>query len=112
MINNFQKKGIKKTLIYNISNTLLVKINNDKIKDFTITDIDITSDSSIIYVYLSFSTFEKQKLIIIQRYESIVKREILKVWSKRRAPQIIFRLDDSLERINRIEEIINHNSKK
>ena len=77
----------------------------------TVTKVSVTKDLSIARVYLSiFATDEKQELLKVIRKSAKAIRTLLgkKIRHQVRAiPELVFEIDDSLDYIDRIDELLN-----
>ena len=75
----------------------------------TITDVQVTNDYSYATIYVSFLGKEERKqagLKALNRAKGFIRSELGKRLSIRKVPDLIFKLDDSLEKGERIDSII------
>lgn len=93
----------------NISEIIQFDLKDPKIGFITITDVTVTNDLSIAKVYISFlgqKAREEAGMKAIERSKGFIRSHLAKRLSMRKVPELIFKLDDSLERGNHIEKII------
>ena len=93
-----------------ISNILQFQIKNSKFGFVTVTDVVVTSDYSFANVYVSFLNTKdikaNDRLLKLNRVKGVVKSELAKKLKIRKTPEIIFKLDDSIDQGYRIDEIL------
>ena len=93
-----------------ISNILQFQIKNSKFGFVTVTDVVVTSDYSFANVYVSFLNTKdikaNDRLLELNRVKGVVKSELAKKLKIRKTPEIIFKLDDSIDQGYRIDEIL------
>lgn len=101
---------IKKTLMKEISDIIQKNIRDPRIPTIvSVTDIDLSADYRHAKVFVSIFGSEEEKKNAMEALEektSYVRGEIGKRVRLRFTPEILFRLDDSLERGSRITELI------
>lgn len=98
------ESSIKKELAPIISN----RLNDPSLSFVSITDVQLTNDMSFAYIFVSFlQEKDKEKgMEALVKAKGTLRTEIAKLLTTRRTPQLIFKLDESLEKGNRIEEIL------
>lgn len=93
-----------------VSNILQNEVKNSKFGFVTVTDVEVTSDYSFATIYVSFLNTKEvtgiDRLEEINRVKGFVRTQLSRKLSIRKTPDLIFKLDDSIEQGNRIDEII------
>ncbi|NBK99486.1 MAG: 30S ribosome-binding factor RbfA [Erysipelotrichia bacterium] len=99
----------------NISEIIQFDLKDPKIGFITITDCQVTSDLSYAKIFVSFLGQNARKeagMQALNRSKGYLRSELSKRLSTRKVPELIFQLDDALERGNKIEKIIADMNKK
>ena len=97
-----------------ISEISQFSLKDPKIGFITITDVTVTNDLSIATIYVSFlgqKPREEAGMKALDRSRGYLRSELAKRMTIRKVPELIFKLDDSLERGNKIERIISEINK-
>ena len=97
-----------------ISEIIQFSLKDPKIGFITITDVTVTNDLSIAKIYVSFlgqNPREEAGMKALDRSRGYLRSELAKRMTIRKVPELIFKLDDSLERGNKIERIISEINK-
>lgn len=95
-----------------ISNIIQFDLTNSEIGFATVSEVKISPDLSNAKVYVSFLGPKKDNSIeALRRCKGYVKRELAHRINIRKIPNIEFVVDDSLEKAQRIDEIINKTNK-
>ena len=106
--------GLKKYKMDNIiqkevSEIIQFELKNPKIGFVTITDVDVTSDMSYAKIFVSFLGQDARKeagLKALNQSKGFIRSELAKRLTIRKTPELIFQLDNSLEKGNKIEKIL------
>lgn len=99
----------------NVSEIIQFNLKDPKIGFITITDAQVTNDLSYAKIFVSFLGQNARKeagMRALERSKGYIRSELSKRLSTRKVPELIFVLDDSLEKGNRIEKIIYDINKK
>lgn len=99
----------------NISEIIQFDLKDPKIGFITITDCQVTNDMSYAKIFVSFLGQNARKeagMQALNRSKGYIRSELSKKLSTRKVPELIFQLDDALERGNKIEKIIADMNKK
>ena len=97
-----------------ISEIIQFSLKDPKIGFITITDVTVTNDLSIAKIYVSFlvqKPREEAGMKALERSKGYLRSELAKRMTIRKVPELLFKLDDSLERGNKIELIISEINK-
>lgn len=92
-----------------VSEIIQFQLKDPKIGFITITDVTVTGDLSIAKVYVSFlgqQAREEAGMKALDRSKGYIRSELAKRMTIRKVPQLVFKIDDALEKGNKIEKII------
>lgn len=93
----------------NISEIITRAVKDPKIGFITVMDCIVSNDLSIAKVYVSFLGQDSRKdagMKALERSKGFIRSELSKKLTMRKVPELVFLLDDTLDRGNKIEEII------
>ncbi len=93
-----------------ISDIIHFSLKDPKVGFVTVTDITISNDLNYAKVYVSFLGKDERNqagLKALNHAKGHIRSELAKRIKVRKMPELTFLLDDSLERAERIEGIIN-----
>ena len=93
-----------------ISNIIQFKIDKTKIGFVTVSDVIISADLSYADVYVSIflkGYKQKEAFEYLEKEKGLIRSELAHRIDIRKMPEIRLHLDDSLDRIERIEDIVN-----
>lgn len=105
---SLKKERIESTIKKELAPIINNRLNDPSLNFVSITDVKLTNDMSFAYIYVSFLE-EKNKekgMQALQRSKGTLRSEIAKNLTTRRTPELIFKLDESLETGNKIESIL------
>ncbi|MEG0330381.1 MAG: 30S ribosome-binding factor RbfA [Longicatena sp.] len=92
-----------------VSEIIQFQLKDPKIGFITITDVKVTGDLSIATIFVSFlgqKAREEAGLKALDRSKGHIRSELAKKMTLRKVPSLLFKIDDSLEKGNKIEKII------
>ena len=93
-------------LMKEISNIIQFDLNNPEIGFVTVSEVRVSPDLSKAKVYVSF--FGKNyEVAVLKKSKGYIKSELAKRLNMRKIPDLEFIVDDTLEKVARIEEIVN-----
>lgn len=101
---------IDSILLREISVIISQEINDPKLGFPTVTAVDVAPDLRTAKVYVSFlgKNYKKRDgLDALRRAKGHIKSELAKRVSMRRIPDLTFIVDDTLDKAERIENILN-----
>ena len=93
----------------NVSEILQNDITKKDVGFVTITDVEVTNDLSFAKIYVTFldkPEHHKTHMEALESVKGLVRSKLAGTLSTRKCPQLIFVYDNTLERANRIESII------
>jgi len=99
----------------NISEIIQFELKDPSVGFVTITDVKMTNDYSYAKVYVSFlgqTNRQKKGLETLNRAKGYIRSLLSKKISIRKVPELIFVLDTTLEKANKIESIIKKTKEK
>ena len=96
-----------------IGNMLITGIKDPRINTMvSVTDVDVTNDLRYAYVYVSILSDEKESVLEgLKSASGYIRREVGKNIKIRYIPEIVFKIDDSIERGMYMDELIKQVSK-
>lgn len=97
-----------------VSEIIQFELKDPKIGFITITDVTVTNDLSIAKVYVSFlgqKAREEAGMKALDRSKGFIRSALAKRMTLRKVPELQFKIDDSLEKGNKIERIIHEINK-
>ena len=97
-------------LLREISMIIMKDINDPKLGFPTVTEVDVTPDLTTAKVYVSFlgKNYKKRDGIeALRRAKGHIKSELAKRIRIRKIPDLTFEVDDTLDKAERIEQILN-----
>ena len=105
---SLKKERIESIIQKELAPIINTRLNDPSLKFVSVTDVKLTDDLSFAYVYVSFlDEKDKEKgMEALIRTKGTLRSEIAKRLSTRRSPDLVFKLDESLEHGNRIETIL------
>ena len=104
-------KKVDSILMRELSMIISQELNDPLLGFPTVTEVDIAPDYSSAKVYVSFlgKNYKKRDgLEALRRSKGHIKSLLAKRVNMRRIPDLIFIVDDSLDKAERIEKIINN----
>ena len=92
-----------------VSEIIQFQLKDPKIGFITITDVQVTNDISIAKVFVSFlgqKAREEAGMKALDRSKGYIRSELAKRMTLRKVPSLVFKIDDSLDKGNKIDNII------
>ena len=94
-----------------ISNIIQFDLKKTNLGFITVTDVELVSDLSFATVYVSILNIlpsnRDARLIELAKTKGVIKSILAKKMKMRKIPDLIFKFDDSLDRYQRINNILN-----
>lgn len=107
---SIKHERLEGTILKEVSEILSTVIKNPKYGFVTVTDVRVTRDISFANIYVSFLNTKdvksQDRLEELERVKGVVRGELAKRLKIRKVPELIFKIDDSIDKGNRIEEIL------
>ncbi|MGC8878915.1 MAG: 30S ribosome-binding factor RbfA [Anaerolineae bacterium] len=104
-----RQRQVAELLHEEISTLILLKARDPRLKGVTVTGVEVSPDLENAWVYVSVLGTEEQvqeALAGLKSATGFLRREIAAALSLRIVPDLMFRLDDSLERGMRIDRLL------
>lgn len=96
-----------------ISDIIQYKVKSDKIGFATVTAAKVTRDLSYCYVYVSILNDKNhEKFEALNKIKGFVRTELGHEVKLRKVPEIVFKLDESIENYRHIEELLEESKEK
>ena len=98
----------------NISEIIQFELRNPKKGFCTVSEVWVSSDFSYARVYVTFlgSKYPKQNLEELNKCRGYVRSSLAKKIDIRKTPEITFYLDETYEKVNRLDEILKKESEQ
>ena len=98
----------------NISEIIQFELRNPKIGFCTVSEVVVSTDFSYAKVYVTFlgSKYPKQNLEELNKCRGYVRSSLAKKIDIRKTPEISFYLDETYEKVNRLDEILKKESEQ
>ncbi|BBA85377.1 ribosome-binding factor A [endosymbiont of Sipalinus gigas] len=114
--NIFYIKRLSKEIKYKISLILIKKINDSRIKDISIIDVDISLDFSVANIFIIFLEKNRNEIIkkmkIIKNTENFIRKIISKSLVVKNIPKLNFIYDESIYKNIRLYNLIKNLNNK
>lgn len=96
-----------------ISDIVQYKVKSDKIGFVTITAAKVTRDLSYCYVYVSIlNDPNHEKFEALNKIKGFIRTELGHEVALRKVPEIVFKIDESIDNYRHIEQLLNESKKK
>lgn len=104
-----RKERIPALIDKNIRDIIQYEVKNPKIGFISVTDVVTSGDFSYTKVYVSFlgSKYPNQRLLELNKVKGFVRSSLAKKMDIRKVPEITFILDDTFERVEKLEKALN-----
>ncbi len=91
---------------------ILMELDNEAAQEATITEVILNNDNSIAKVYVSFiNENDEEKFFELKKATSFMRRELAQSIKIKKVPFLELHLDDMLDRINKMESLIEKTNK-
>lgn len=96
----------KQGLYFRAVSQIMGEITNANVSWPTVTSVELTNDSSHLYIYLTFENNAQKSLEALENTKGFVRSQLASFVTDRKVPQIHFRLDNSSEQGRKIDQIL------
>ncbi len=98
----------------NISEIIQFELKNPRIGFCTVSEVWVSSDFSYARVYVTFlgAKYPKQNLEELNKTRGYVRSSLAKKIDIRKTPEITFYLDETYEKMNRLDEVLKKESEQ
>lgn len=107
MESSIQHKRKEAMFLKVLSEIISEEVTNTENNYPTVTSVKLSKDDSHLIVFVTFAKDSKNSLIALKKAKGFIRSSLSKVPNLRRIPNLEFKIDDSLERAKRIENILN-----
>ena len=103
-----KKERIQALIQKNISDIILFELKNPLMKLVTVNFVDVTNDHSYAKIYVSHldKTKANEALETLTRLKGVIRSSLARKMDLYRIPELIFILDDTFDKGERIENIL------
>jgi len=106
---SLKKERLATIIAREVSDIIQFSLKDPNVGFVTITDVEVTGDLSIAKIYVT--VFDKKKdsnvtIDALKRAKGFIRSELGKRLTVKKCPDLVFVLDTSLEKGNRIDELI------
>lgn len=108
-MSSLKVEKLRQTILKEVSQIIQTELKDNKLGFVTITDVRVTNDLSIATIYVNFLGAEDREdagLKTLNRSKGFIRSMLAKKLTMRKAPDLKFEIDTSLEEGNRIESIL------
>ena len=103
-----KQERLNQTILKEITNIIQLKLKDPSVGFVTITDVVVSNDHSYADVYVSFLGKKERNeagLKALNRAKGFIRTELARSMTTRRVPELTFKLDNTLEKATRLENI-------
>jgi len=114
MANSTKVERINNIIQRDVSNIIQFEMKDDRLGFVTITDVKVTNDLSVATIYVNFLGKEQRNekgLEVLNNSKGFIRSSLAKKMTIRKVPELVFKLDDSMEKGRKIDEILNEINK-
>ncbi len=100
---------LNQIILKEVTEIIQFQLKDPSIGFITITDVDVTNDLSYAKIYVSFLGKKERNeagMKALQRSKGYIRSELAKKLTIRKIPDLIFKLDETLEKSRKIDEIL------
>ena len=93
-----------------ISQIISAQVKDQRFKMLNIVDVKASADLGVATVYFTMINGDQSQAPekkILEKFSSMIRSKLSKFMKIRRVPKLIFKYDESLERYNHIDSILN-----
>ena len=109
-MDNIRKKNVESQLKREISDIIMRELKDPRVKLVSVNKVSLTNDLRIAHVYVSGIGADENKkkgsIIRLRNAAGFVRKEIGERVRLRYNPEIKFEIDESVEQIQRVEELL------
>lgn len=113
---NYRVGRVSQEILREVNDILIKKIRDPRVKNLTITDVELTGDLQNATIY--YSTLDKEKELQeetqtgLEKASGLIRKELGSRLTLYKTPEISFKRDESVEYGNRIDELLNNLNKE
>lgn len=107
---NFRVGRVSQEIMRDINDILLKKVRDPRVKELTITEVEVSGDLQIATVYYtSLHQLASERQAIekgLEKSKGLIRRELGKRLSLYKTPELLFKRDESVDYGNHIEALL------
>lgn len=106
---NVKTKKLNALFVREINNIVMFDVKDPNLNLVSVTEVEVTNDLSMAKVYVSIINQKNRShsLEALKKAKGFIKSELAKRMTIRKIPDLVFIYDDTLDKAQRIENIIN-----
>ncbi len=100
---------LNQIILKEVTEIIQFELKDPAIGFITITDVQVTNDYSYAKIYVSFLGKKERNeagMKALQRSKGFIRSELARKMSMRKVPELLFKLDETLERSRKIDAIL------
>lgn len=104
-----KQERVAQIILKDVTNIIQYSLKDPQVGFVTITDVKVTNDYSYATIFVSFLGKEERKsagLKALERAKGFIRSELGKRLTIYKVPELIFKLDNSLEQGQKIDDLI------
>ncbi len=104
-----KQERLNQIILKEVTEIIQFQLKDPSIGFVTITDVDVSNDYSYAKIYVSFLGKKERNeagMKALQRSKGFIRSELAKKLTIRKIPELVFKLDETLEKSRKIDEII------
>lgn len=107
---SIKQERLSQIILKEVTDIIQFHLKDPTIGFITITDVKVTNDYSYATIYISFLGKQERNeagLKALNKGKGFIRSELAKRLTIRKVPELIFKLDDTLQQSRKIDAIIN-----
>ncbi len=103
-----KQERLNQIILKEITNIIQFELKDPTVGFITVTDVSVSNDHSYANIYVTFLGKKERNdagLKALNKAKGFIRSELAKRLTTRRVPDLIFKLDDTLERTSKLEQI-------
>lgn len=104
-----KRERIQNLMFRKISHIIQFEMKDNKLGFISVTDVKVTNDLAQAVIYVNFlggANREQAGMEILKKAKGFIRTRLAHEMDMRKVPELIFKIDASLEQGNRIDSII------
>lgn len=105
---NVKQERLNNTILKEITNIIQFELKDSRVGFVTISDVSVSNDHSYATIYVSFLGKQERNIAglkALQNAKGFIRSELSKRLTTRRVPDLIFKIDETIERTNKLNEV-------
>lgn len=107
-MSNNRRERVAEEIKKVVSEAVRTEINDPKLGMMTVTDVEMTQELEVATIYFTTLNENKENAEeVLNKAKGLIRSEVAKEIRLRKAPEIVFKHDNSIEYGSRIESLLN-----